>query len=99
MFGRLPRWLGAGAVLLWWTPGAMAHEPAISYLALRVENSRIHGQVDIALRDLEQAVGLDANEDGRITWGELRARHDDIDAYVVTRLAIRSGGRACPVRP
>ena len=56
------------------SPGAGA-KPSDSYLALRIDGPRIEGQWDIALRDLDFAVGLDANADGEITWGELRARH------------------------
>jgi hypothetical protein len=37
---------------------ADAHKPSDSYLSLRVEQSRIKGQWDVALRDLEYAIGL-----------------------------------------
>ena len=40
-----------------------------------VEARALRGQWDIALRDLEYAIGLDADGDGAITWGELRAKH------------------------
>lgn len=74
---------------------ALAHKASDSYLAIEIEDTRIRGQWDIALRDLEIAIGLDANGDGEITWGELRARHDAIDTYALGRLALRSGGNAC----
>jgi len=77
---------------------ALAHKPSDSYLALRVDGPRIEGQWDIALRDLDFAVGLDANADGEITWGELRARHAEIAAYALARLALRSGAAPCPAR-
>ena len=77
---------------------ALAHKPSDSYLALRIDGPRIEGQWDIALRDLDFAVGLDANADGEITWGELRARHADIAAYALSRLALRSGTAPCPAR-
>ena len=54
---------------------ALAHKPSDSYLALRAEGAVLEGQWDIALRDLEYAIGLDADGDGAITWGETRARH------------------------
>jgi len=75
--------------------GAQAHKPSDSYLAIGVEGAAVRGQWDIALRDLEFAIGLDANGDGAITWGELRARRSDIEAYAFSRLKISSDGKAC----
>jgi len=77
---------------------ALAHKPSDSYLVLRVEGSDIRGQWDIALRDLDFAIGLDDNGDGSITWGELRAHHAGIAAYALARLKLRSGGADCPAR-
>jgi hypothetical protein len=76
-------------------PFAQAHKPSDSYLVLRVEGADITGQWDIALRDLDFAIGLDASGDGNITWGEVRAHHADIAAYALARLKLRSDGTAC----
>jgi hypothetical protein len=78
---------------------AHAHKPSDSYLAVRVSPEGISGQWDIALRDLEYAIGLDADGDGAITWGEVRARHQEIASYALARLALRAGGRACRLSP
>ena len=78
---------------------ASAHKPSDSYLSIAVSESRIDGQWDIALRDLEHAIGVDGNGDGQITWGELKARHDDIAAYALSRLRINAGGSNCAVAP
>ena len=75
---------------------AHAHKPSDSYLILRVAGSEVSGQWDIALRDLDLALGLDANQDGAITWGEVRSRHTDIAAYALSRLQLRADGGACP---
>jgi hypothetical protein len=77
---------------------AHAHKPSDSYLILKVADGRIEGQWDIALRDLEYAIGLDANGDGDITWGELSARHGDLAAYALARLQIAAGGTACALQ-
>jgi hypothetical protein len=74
---------------------ALAHKPSDSYLALAAEGRQLSGQWDIALRDLEHAIGLDADGNGEITWGELRARHADIAAYALARLAVSANGAAC----
>ena len=74
---------------------AGAHKPSDSYLTIEIKGTQIVGQWDIALRDLDFALGLDADGDGHITWGELRARHGDIAAYAAARLALRADGQAC----
>jgi len=82
---------------LWLSP-AFAHKPSDSYLALSKQGNRLTGEWDIALRDLDYAIGLDADGDGQITWGEVRAKHEEIAAYALARLAIADGGVACPIR-
>jgi hypothetical protein len=73
-----------------------AHKPSDSYLTLSVDGRTITGQWDIALRDLDFAIGLDANGDAQITWGEVRAKHADIAAYAMSRLQLSSAGQTCP---
>ena len=72
-----------------------AHKPSDSYLALDLDSDRPAGQWDVALRDLEHALGLDADLDGAITWGELRGRHADIADYTLARLAVHRGSEPC----
>jgi hypothetical protein len=76
---------------------AEAHKPSDSYLRLGIDGAAVTGQWDIALRDLEQAIGLDADGDGAITWGELRARQPDIAAYALARLSLQGDGKTCPL--
>jgi len=75
---------------------AFAHKPSDSYLTLEPSAAGVQGRWDIALRDLEFALGLDADGDGAITWGELRARSADVSAYALARLALRGDGQPCP---
>jgi len=75
---------------------ALAHKPSDSYLTLEPAPAGLQGRWDIALRDLEFALGLDADGDGAITWGELRGRSADVAAYALARLALRGDGRPCP---
>ena len=76
---------------------AQAHKPSDSYLIVKVEGSQVQGQWDIALRDLDFAIGLDGDGNGEITWGELRARHEAIAAYALPRLLIQNEGAVCPM--
>jgi hypothetical protein len=77
---------------------ASAHKPSDSYLVLDVAGKEITGQWDIALRDLDMAIGLDQDGNGELTWDEVRARHDAIAAYALSRLTLASGGAPCPLR-
>jgi HupE / UreJ protein len=79
--------------------GAHAHKPSDSYLSLSTDAQGVRGQWDIALRDLEYAVGLDADGDGAITWGELKAKQAELDAYALARLALSADGRPCRLAP
>ena len=81
---KIVLWLACGLTAPW----AQAHKPSDSYLNLTVNGAAVTGQWDIALRDLDFALGLDANGDGDITWGEVRARHADIAAYAQARLNV-----------
>jgi len=85
------------ALLALVSSGALAHKPSDSYLAISVEGTDVKGQWDIALRDLDFAIGLDDDGNGDITWGEVKAHRNDIAAYSLARLKLRSGGADCPV--
>ena len=74
---------------------SFAHKASDSYLRFKVDGETIQGQWDIALRDLDHAIGLDTNDDGRITWGELRAKHQAITEYAFPRLQVHGNGARC----
>jgi hypothetical protein len=76
---------------------ASAHKPSDSYLVLNVAGKNVTGQWDIALRDLDMAIGLDQDGNGELTWDEVRARQDAITAYALARLQLSNAGAACPL--
>ena len=80
-----------------WASIAHAHKPSDSYLALSLQDERVVGQWDIALRDLDFAIGLDADGNGEITWGEVKAKRKDIIAYAMARLVIAADQADCPI--
>lgn len=91
-----------GALMLWIimpTLPAFAHKLSDSYLTLSIEADRTDGRWDIALRDLDYAIGLDADDDGQLTWGEVRSRLPAIHDYVFSRLAVSMGEATCAGRP
>lgn len=96
---RLSGWLLAGLLLVL-SPVGSAHKPSDSYLSLDLDGQTIAGQWDIALRDLDYALGLDDDGDGAITWGELRTHHAAIADYALARLSLQAdGASACRLQP
>jgi hypothetical protein len=86
-------------LLLSWAPSAFAHKPSDSYLTLTVDAAHIEGRWDIALRDLDYTIGLDADGDGKITWGEVRAKKDAIAALAFSHLTLDADGKRCDLAP
>jgi hypothetical protein len=74
------------------TQTALAHKASDSYLTLQVQGTQVSGHWDIALRDIDFAIGLDADGNNEITWGEVKARHADIDAWALSSLNLQRGG-------
>ncbi len=94
------RTVGVVFSILWLASASAswAHKPSDSYLSLQWTDERVTGQWDIALRDLEFALGLDTDQNGEISWGELRSRHDAIADYALARLDISADGADCALR-
>ena len=74
---------------------AWAHKPSDAHLRLELADQTLSGRLDIAVRDLDAALGLDGDLDGNVTWSELSAAAPRIDAYVAARLAIAADGSPC----
>jgi hypothetical protein len=75
---------------------AWAHKASDSYLVVDVKGGAVTAQWDIAVRDIDFALGLDRDGNAEITWGELRARQSDLEAWALSRLELSRSG-ACPL--
>lgn len=91
------RHLAVALVLLVCQVTALAHKASDSYLVVDVKGNAVTAQWDIALRDIDFALGLDRDGNAEITWGELRARQSDIAAWALSRLALTRNG-TCPLQ-
>ena len=95
--------LGAVALLGAVLPAtALAHKESDAYVSLRTDPGNANallGQFDVALRDLDFAIGIDTNHDGNITWGEVRAHRDAIERYVLPNLTLQGDGLSCGITP
>lgn len=85
------------AALLFGAAPAHAHKASDAYLQLHRSGdaNTIDVRWDIALRDLDALLELDANADRKLSWGEVRTRLPDVRAYVLARLRLQQG--QCPL--
>ena len=67
---------------------ALAHKSSDAYLFIDVQPDRSDLRWDIALRDLDVALALDADSNRDLTWGEIRAAWPRIDALALASLAV-----------
>jgi hypothetical protein len=82
---------------------AQAHKQSDSYLSIDASagSDTVGMRWDIALRDLDFALGLDADASGALTWGEIRSRREAIEDYAFRHLsvAMEEGGTRCALTP
>jgi hypothetical protein len=74
---------------------AQAHKASDAYLSLRIDGAKVEQRFDIALRDLDRELALDADDDGQIRWGEVRRRWAEIVRLADSGLDLRFDGQAC----
>lgn len=76
---------------------ASAHKPSDTFLRIKIDQD-LTIRWDIALRDLEVVVGLDADQDGNITWGEVRGREELIRELAKTQLKLAIDDDPTPLK-
>lgn len=76
----------------------LGHSSSTGFLQISRDNGSLSGSLELPLRDLDELLGLDANDDGRLTWGELKGRENDLVRYVESRLFITDDGRSATLR-
>ena len=72
---------------------AVAHKASDTYLQLKTSDAGLSLRLDVALRDLDVAIDLDTNGDGRLTWGEIKSAWPGIESYALARLQVAG----CPL--
>src|ERR1700736_3209738 len=78
-----------------WACGAHAHVASNGFLVGHVTGEDITGSIELSVRDIELAVGVDANRDGKVTWGELRAAGPQVARYVKEHVAFIVQNNSC----
>jgi hypothetical protein len=99
-------WIGALGLLTAAIPRiANSHSASDAYLTLTAASASsghyvLHGQWDIALRDLDFVLKLDDDGDGRVTWGEVRNHGAAIEEYAYRYIHASGGeGNRCSIKP
>ncbi len=69
---------------------AFAHKGSDAYWTLTANGAQLTGHFDVALIDLDYVLPLDVDGDLSVTWGELRARQDDVRALLGSSLELSS---------
>jgi len=76
---------------------APAHKASDAYLTWRVDGAVIEQRIDIALRDIDRDLALDADDDGQLSWGEVRSRWSEIERLAAASVHVDADGQACVV--
>ncbi|MDG0834055.1 HupE/UreJ family protein [Pelomonas saccharophila] len=84
--------------LLLFCTAAKAHQSSEAYLSYRVAGAEVEQRLDIALRDLDRDLALDADGDGALSWAEVRARWPDIERLAAEGLRFTADGATCTLR-
>lgn len=90
-------------ILICALPGSplYAHQSGSSYLSISAPESQsiqdYTAHWKISVLDLELALGLDSNHDGKIIWGEILDNRDRIEQFAQSRIQLSQNNSACPV--
>jgi HupE / UreJ protein len=74
---------------------AHAHIASNGFLVAHVDGRAVTGSYEWAVRDAEIAIGVDADHDGKVTWGELRAAAPQMTRYLEQHLGLAAQGSTC----
>lgn len=85
-------------LLLWCCTNAWAHKPSDAYLFVVADGAQLSARLDVALRDLDSALDLDANGDRELTWGEVTQKLPQITALLAGNLRITRGDQPCDLQ-
>lgn len=77
---------------------ANGHQLSTAYLNTTLSDTGVwEGEWQVRLYDLERAIGIDANGDGKLLWGELQERSDAVKQYLSSHLKLTRGAAPCPL--
>lgn len=75
---------------------AAAHTLSDGYVELTADGAEVTGRIDLAARDLHDAIGLD-DGDGALRWREIDAAAGAIRSYVASHVGLATAAGPCRV--
>ncbi|MES2822084.1 MAG: HupE/UreJ family protein [Pseudomonadota bacterium] len=90
---------GVGVCCLWGLAAlAQAHQLSTAYLTGQFNETGVFtGQWQVRLYDLEQAIGVDTDGDGKLRWQEVQNRADAVTEYLQNNLQFTRASKSCPL--
>jgi hypothetical protein len=76
-----------------------AHQSGDGYLLIVLTNGALHGQIELGLRELDTALGLDDDGNGVISRAELKEHRGELVAYVRTNVSLQLDGGSIAIAP
>jgi hypothetical protein len=77
---------------------ANAHVASNSFLQLKVAGDHVEGSLEVSLRDAELGMGLDANRDAKVSWGEVRNAQVPLATYIESHLRLSGPDGNCDLK-
>ena len=85
---RALTWVLTSALCLLLAMPALAHKGSDAYLQLKLDGATSTLRVDLALRDLDAVIDIDADANGQLTWGEVRSSFPAVERYLAARVRV-----------
>ncbi len=78
---------------------AASHSLSLSHLSvIESDGDRVQVELDIALKDVALTLPIDQDNDRDITWAELVAVRQDLEALASEGVTLTRGGATCPLQ-
>ncbi len=75
-----------------------AHQLSTAYLTAELnESGLIQGDIQLRGFDLNQALNLDSDMNGQLTWAEIESQSVQLNQYIQTHLLIKRNNQVCPL--
>ncbi|AOE49245.1 HupE/UreJ family protein [Kangiella sediminilitoris] len=92
------RYIFFTAILLFMNLNAAAHQFSTANLTMEQISSEHHrGFIELSLNDLQQTLRLDPDQDGKLTWGEVKQSHQKLVGYLTNHIHLRTQSEPCRI--
>jgi hypothetical protein len=90
-------WVATACACLALASAASAHVASNGFLTVEIHGTVLEGSLELAVRDVELAIALDTDGDGKITWKELHDAEPRLTGYLRQQLAFSTDASSCPI--